>query len=557
MSASDDPRNVVNLHGGDDRARRLSIEVERLARLPTIEWMFYVEGAGYAERFGVDKTTLKRMVEASLKEADKKQRDEKAERRRIEQRQIADKQRTDRQADKRAHVRAREFAALLKLPRAEHPIRLAALAKRLGEDLEAMRAEFDEFIAIEDATVTVTSTEPDMWPEPVSTRELLDEILAQIRRYIVIHDESAAIIYALVVLFAWCHDEIATFSPILVVQGADIGMGKSTLCQILALLTPRARVVVKPTGPALFRLVDHHHPTLFIDNADKLLPRDQDLADIINSSWIRGVTIPRVVKGEVREFDPFCFKVINGVDLLPHLDPATRSRCIVTDLLPKLPDEKVVDYERADDDEQFPILRRKAARWAADNTAAIKSATPSMPAGFNNRLAKNYVLLFAIADLAESWPKKARAAAAKLTREHDAPSPGRQLLTVFFDLFSQHGELLTSKQVEQALADSDDDVWANYKNLGRPINKWEIAQLLRPYKIRPSVIHPRSGKHAPADRGYKAGWFTIAFRHYLGKSLPGGRTTVRPSRPTKLKCRSGKDLPGSRTTVRPSRPAKP
>jgi hypothetical protein len=181
-----------------------------------------------------------------------------------------------------------------------------------------------------------------------------------------------------------------------------------------------------------------------------------------------------------------------------------------------------------------------------------------MPAGFNNRLAKNYTLLFAIADLAGGdWPKKARTAAIKLTREHDAPSPGRQLLTVFFDLFSRYGELLTSKQVEQALADSDDDVWANYRNLGRPINKWEIAQLLRPYRIRPSVIHPRGGKHAPAGRGYKAGQFTIAFRHYLGKGLPGGRTTVRPPSAREPKSRFGKDPPRGRTTVRPSRPTKP
>jgi len=41
--------------------------------------------------------------------------------------------------------------------------------------------------------------------------------------------------------------------------------------------------------------------------------------------------------------------------------------------------------------------------------------------------------------------------------------------------------------------------------------------LLKPFGIRPDVIHPR-GK--PADRGYNAAWFEVAFRHYLGKFLP-------------------------------------
>ena len=39
----------------EERARRLRIEVERLARLPTVEWMYYVESVGYAEKYGTDK----------------------------------------------------------------------------------------------------------------------------------------------------------------------------------------------------------------------------------------------------------------------------------------------------------------------------------------------------------------------------------------------------------------------------------------------------------------------------------------------------------------------
>jgi putative DNA primase/helicase len=314
----------------------------------------------------------------------------------------------------------------------------------------------------------------------------------------------------------------------LAIQGADIDAAKTNMSKAHALLTPRSRMIVKPTGPALYRLIDHARPTLYIDNADKLLARDRDLAYIVNSSWTRGILIPRTMsRGQVYEFDPFSFKILNGVDILPHLDPATRSRCIVTEMLPKLAGEEVIDFKHTESDERFAVLRRKAARWFADNMAALQAATPVMPAGFNNRLAKNYELLFAIADLAGGdWPKRARAAAIKLSREYNAPSMGRRLLAIFYALFSRYGPLLTSEQVERALPSYGDE-WANYRNQGRPISKWQIAELLRPFKIAPGVIHPRGHR---ADRGYDVAWFEVAFRHYLGKGLPVGRTVVRRRR---------------------------
>jgi hypothetical protein len=76
------------------------------------------------------------------------------------------------------------------------------------------------------------------------------------------------------------------------------------------------------------------------------------------------------------------------------------------------------------------------------------------------------------------------------------------------------------------VADESDE-FANYQH-GRPINKYEIAVLLKPYcGIAPKTIHPRAGK--TADRGYNTAWpeFTQAFKHYLGKTLPVGRSVVR------------------------------
>jgi hypothetical protein len=54
-------------------------------------------------------------------------------------------------------------------------------------------------------------------------------------------------------------------------------------------------------------------------------------------------------------------------------------------------------------------------RWANDNAAKLKHATPKMPEGFINRQRDNWKLLLATAELAGStWPESARRAAKKL-----------------------------------------------------------------------------------------------------------------------------------------------
>jgi putative DNA primase/helicase len=272
----------------------------------------------------------------------------------------------------------------------------------------------------------------------------------------------------------------------------DSSEGKTAASKAIALLTPRSHIIVEPTGPAFYRFIDRIHPTLIIDDADHLLPRRPDLAHIVNASWTRGVPIPRVDKnGNVYFFDPFCPKVLNGIDLLAHLAPATRTRCITIKLLPKLEGEEVADHRHADRDEGFVILRCKLLRWTIDNMATLDETEPEMPDGFFSRAKENYHLLFAIADLAGGdWPRKARAAAVKLSRERNQPSLGKHLLAIFFDLFIKHGTLLTSQGLEQ-LVPAESDVFANYRG-GRPINKYEIATLLKPYcGIQPKPIHPR------------------------------------------------------------------
>jgi hypothetical protein len=516
----------------EDRARRLQVEVERLARLPTVEWMFYASREDHVQPFGVTTNEMKQLVEAIIKENQKKQREAKAEEQRREQR--AEKQRTGEQrkqerqqreqreqhradekakkaakqeAERKQRERTKEFAKLLLVPAAEHEQRLAALAKRLGEEVEFLRSEFAQFLEVEEASRVSGTVEP--WPEPVLTGDLMAEVMAQLRRYVVIHGDAEAMTVVLWIFFAWVHAEVATHSPILLVNSADGDTGKTTLCAVISYLTPRSYCGAELTGPTLYRFIDHVHPTLIIDDADKLLPRKPDLAHIINVSWTKGTKIPRQDHGVTRWFDPFCPKLIAGVNV--QLQATTATRTLPIWVWPKLESEKVEDFSFVDDDTLY-TLRRKLARWAIDNVAALKRAHPSVPVELINRQAANWKLPLAIAELAgRDCSKVARAAAVKLSRERQRdPSDSRRLLAAFRDLFAAHGPMLISADVQRMLVADQTSVWADYR--GHPITQREVALLLAPFGIRSQVIHPRGRK---ADRGYKVEWFEKAFRHYL------------------------------------------
>ena len=482
---------------------------------------------------------MRELVEAVLKEKQKTEREAKAEedrrKQRIEKQRANEQREEDRKrreqdraqerADKEAAKKEREkekaFAALIKLPKAEHGKRLIELARRLDEDIELLKDEFKEFADSEEEEPDIGDVEP--WPDPVDTKALLTELMTQLKRYVVVHDDASVAI-VLWVMFAWVHN-IAVHSPYLVFVSAEGDCGKTTACDVVKFLSPRGHSGTELTAASIYRFVDRVRPTLIIDDADTLFKRKPDLVTIVNAAWTRGTKIPRQGSGGLTYwFDPFSPKVIAGVKLA--LLRTTMTRTISVKIVPKLPEEKVEDFDHVDDD-TFLTLRRKLTRWAADNVEALKGARPVLPPGFTNRLRMNWLLQLAIADLAGGdWPKLARRAAIRLARERREPSVGIRGLEMFRVLFATHGTEITSADVQRWFAADQDDEWAEFNGPGRPITKRQIALLIADYGINPGVIHPRGSK---ADRGYKEEWFADAFARYL-KPTPRKRTTVRKPR---------------------------
>jgi hypothetical protein len=227
--SGDDPKKIVEFPKAElppeERARRLKMEVERLARLPVVERLFYIECEDVAEKLDLSRDVLKAMVEAQVKANEKRAREDRAEDRqrirRVEKdkvraqrelsRERAKQKREQEQADKEAERKRKErkkaFEAIAKLPLLAHEARLAELAKRSGEDLDFLRDEFAAYYVPADM-----GTKPiEPWDQPVDTHALLLELMAQLRRYVVVQD-VVAIAITLWLLFSWVH-EVAVHPP--------------------------------------------------------------------------------------------------------------------------------------------------------------------------------------------------------------------------------------------------------------------------------------------------------------------------------------------------------
>jgi hypothetical protein len=149
-----DDDKVVQLHSttpevsSEERARRLAVEVERLARLPVVEWMYYVATGDIAKKYDIESGRLKAMVEALIRANEKKVRgvkdDDRRERRQIERKQERD-DRLARQEAQRARKEAERIereqeARRKKREAALHSLHdLAKVADRGGGGLQLRR----------------------------------------------------------------------------------------------------------------------------------------------------------------------------------------------------------------------------------------------------------------------------------------------------------------------------------------------------------------------------------------------------------------------------------
>lgn len=344
---------------------------------------------------------------------------------------------------------------------------------------------------------------PNLWPEPVDGNELVRDLCDTLFRHIVM-TEAQEMAVALWIIHAHAHAACRR-SPILALTAPTHGCGKTLLLEVVGYLVPRPFTTDNATPAKLCRQTSTGK-TILADECETWMheAKADGMRGLLNSSWRRGGTWDRV-NATYSTWAPFCI-ALNG-----HLHATTESRSIIIRLHRKPKGKKVAPLREPDPDDAkhpFNILRRKAARWAFDNLATLKSADPRLPPELGNRNADNCKPLLAIAD-ATGWPKKARESLlAILGNNLQELSLGEQLMTDIELVFQNFGSPLTSAQLCAQLNEIETSPWATYHR-GAALNPIKLAALLKDFEIKPGEIN--IGRRAT---GYKLAQFVKAFKNY-------------------------------------------
>ncbi|WP_052452248.1 DUF3631 domain-containing protein [Noviherbaspirillum autotrophicum] len=348
------------------------------------------------------------------------------------------------------------------------------------------------------------------WPEPVDHAELLTQISATVRRFIVCAPETADAA-ALWIAMTWFID-VVQVAPLAVITAPEKRCGKSQLLTLLSRMSRRPLTASNITPAALFRCIDEWAPTLFIDEADAFMRENEELRGVINCGHTRDSAY--VVRTVGKEFTPKKFNVwgAKAVSGIGRLADTLMDRAIVLKLRRKMPTEFVERLRHAESD-LWQNFARKLCRFANDYSSQVRSARPDLPATLNDRAQDNWEPLLQIADtVGGDWPRIARVAALKLSGDGEqSMTTGIELLSDIHDIFeAKKVDRLTSAELVAALVEDDEKPWAGY-NRGFPIKPTNVAKLLGEYGIAVNTIRiPGSTK-----KGYMRIWFEDAFARYL------------------------------------------
>ena len=360
------------------------------------------------------------------------------------------------------------------------------------------------------AGVVILLCDPEPCAEPVDGTGLLTAIREAYRRHLVL-PEHADIALALWTVFTWVLDAFMV-APLLAVVSPEKRCGKTTLLHLLHALTPRALFASNITAAALFRAVECYRPTLIVDEADTFLRNSDELRGVLNAGHTRrSAVVIRTVgdEHEPRTFSVWCAKAIAMIGRLPD---TLEDRSIAVSMKRRAPGE-IVARLRLDRLTELESLGSQAARWAADHIDALRSADPAMPEELHDRAADNWRALLAIADaVGGTWPENARAAARTLSGVVDPTASARPAIVLLIDvreiLDAEKSDHITTEGLLVELGKRDESPWPTW-NRGKAITSRQIANLLRPFGVRSTQVHPENVK------GYALKDLSDAFARYL------------------------------------------
>jgi hypothetical protein len=346
------------------------------------------------------------------------------------------------------------------------------------------------------------------WDQPVDGTQLLTDLVARVRRYVVLPVMAAEAI-ALYVVFTYT---IAAFEtvPRLALLSAVMRSGKTKLLSVLMYLVRRGLSASNISVPSFFRTIEKADGTIAIDEADASLAANDEIRGLIDSGHTRDAAHVIRCEGddhEPRQLSTWAPIIIAAIGKLPR---TIMDRSIVIRMRRRKSQEPVERFGRkARKNSELEALARKCQRWANDNLATLELLEPLLPEQLDDRAADSWEPLFAIADLCDpngtGWSMLARQSALVLSgveAKGDDEPLGILLLSDLRDIFEKVQEQvddqgnpdkrMSSEAVCKALHALTERPWPEYGRSEKPISQRQLASLLRDFQVKPKNL--RSGR---------------------------------------------------------------
>lgn len=415
------------------------------------------------------------------------------------------------------------------------------LAKKYGMKSRDVTTRWNELHKAPDDVEPVKPLAPfqkDVKPaeKPQDLKAVVLELVDVYKRFIVFKDEKhQPFALALWTLATWFENYV-NFAPYVLVTAPEKRCGKSQLLGLMAKLSKKPLEAGSMSAAVLFRVTEKYHPTIFIDEVDSFLERDEDLKGMIKCGIERGKALAwRMEKNANQQLEPmsydcFAFKALSGIDAKNISDTIT-DRCITIELMRKLT-AQVMPKVRDEKEELWTALNEKCARLALDYGEKLRNyRRPEMPKDLSDRDADKWRPLIALADLIDgdegmkgplgklgAYGHFARATAVILSRDVDADEPQkiallrniREVLNDESMTAGQRIEYILSALLTERLNANDEWQWQEMRG-GKGLTATKLAGLLRTFGVKPEKVRQENNKS-----GYMTKDFEDPFYHYLG-----------------------------------------
>ncbi len=198
------------------------------------------------------------------------------------------------------------------------PLVYDQLRKEEANNLGVRTSSLDQAVKmarrVGDTDTGLPFKEIEPWPEKVFPAEILSDVAAVIRRFIVC-DMEISIAVALWCAMTWFLDVIQV-CPLAIITAPEKRCGKTQLLTVIGRLVCRAITASSISPAALYRAIEAWRPTLLIDETDACLKDNEELRGIINSGHTRDSAY--VIRTVGEDFTPKKFstwgpKALSGI----------------------------------------------------------------------------------------------------------------------------------------------------------------------------------------------------------------------------------------------------